>query len=172
MDKTYFETKENENWKLLCEFNEHTNLFDKIGRMHEYYHSDATGQTTNKLGETRKFNLELKTRNVTLTKSGNFMGDKFNENTLFIESHKIADLLLDQVIGYEGLYVNFLNNNVVVIYNVGKLSVRPKLEKKRIQSRGYQGFEIAFREGLHIKDAAIYKDYKLVKRIGEEWTKN
>ena len=49
MDKTYFETKENENWKLLCEFNEHTNLFDKIGRMHEYYHSDATGQTTNKL---------------------------------------------------------------------------------------------------------------------------
>ena len=103
-------------------------------------------------------------------KSGNFMGDKFNENTLFIESHKIADLLLDQVIGYEGLYVNFLNNNVVVIYNVGKLSVRPKLEKKRIPSRGYQGFEMAFREGLHIKDAAIYKDYKLVKRIGEEWT--
>ena len=170
MDKTYFETKENENWKLLCESNEHTNLFDKIGRMHEYYHSDATGQTTNKLGETRKFNLELKTRNVTLMKSGNFMGDKFNENTLFIESHKIADLLLDQVIGYEGLYVNFLNNNVVVIYNVGKLSVRPKLEKKRIPSRGYQGFEMAFREGLHIKDAAIYKDYKLVKRIGEEWT--
>ena len=53
MDKTYFETKENENWKLLCEFNEHTNLFDEIGRMHEYYHSDATGQTTNKLGETK-----------------------------------------------------------------------------------------------------------------------
>ena len=170
MDKKYFETIENENWKLLCEFNEHTNLFDEIGRMHEYYHSDATGQTTNRLGETRKFNLELKTRNVTLTKSGKFMGDKFNENTLFIESHKIADLLLDQVIGYEGLYVNFLNNNVVVIYNVGKLSVRPKLEKKRIPSRGYQGFEMAFREGLHIKDAAIYKDYKLVKRIGEEWT--
>ena len=172
MDKTYFETKENENWKLLCEFNANTHLFDEIGRMNTYYHSDATGQTTNKLGETRKFNLELKTRNVTLTQSGNFKGDKFNENTLYIESHKIADLLLDQVIGYEGLYVNFLNNNVVVIYNVGKLSVRPKLEKKRIPSKGYQGFEMAFREGLHIKDAAIYKNYKLVKRIGEEWKGN
>ena len=169
MDKNYFEQKENENWKLLCDFNEHTHLFDEIGRMPQYYHTDATGQTTNKLGETRKFNLELKTRDVTLTQSGKFMGDRFNENTLYIESHKVADLLLDQVIGYEGLYVNFLNNNVVVIFNVGKLKVRPKLEKKRIPSKGYQGFEMAFREGLHINDAAIYKDNKLVKRIGEEW---
>jgi hypothetical protein len=137
--------------------------------MPQYYHTDATGRTETKLGEERKFNLELKTRDVTLTKSGKFMGDKFNENTLYIESHKIADLLLDQVIGYEGLYVNFLNNNVVIIFNVGKLKVRPKLEKKRIPSKGYQGFEMGFREGLHIKDAAIYKDNKLVKRIGEEW---
>lgn len=170
MDKNYFETKENENWKLLCEFNEQTKLFNEIGRMNEFYHTDATGLTISKLGEERKFNIELKTRNVTLTKSGKFKGDKFNENTLYIESHKIADLLLDQVLGYEGLYVNFLNNNVVIIFNVAKLSIRPKLEKKRIPSKGYQGFEMAFREGLHIKDAAIFKDYKLVKRIGEEWT--
>lgn len=169
MNKNYFVEKENENWKLLCDFNEHTHLFDEIGRMNEYYHTDATGRTETKLGEQRMFNIELKIRNVTLTKSGKFMGDKFNENTLYIESHKIADLLLDQVIGYEGLYVNFLNNNVVVIFNVGKLKVRPKLEKKRIPSKGYQGFEMAFREGLHINDAAIYKDYKLVKRTGEEW---
>lgn len=169
MDKDYFEQKENENWKLLCDFNEHTHLFDEIGRMPQYHHCDASGQTTNKLGETRKFNLELKTRDVTLTQSGKFMNDKFNENTLYIESHKVADLLLDQVIDYEGLYVNFLNNNVVVIFNVGKLSVRPKLEKKRIPSKGYQGFEMGFREGLYIKDAAIYKDNKLIKRIGEEW---
>ena len=172
MDKQYFVDKENENWKLLCDFNEHTNLFNEIGRMHEYYHSDATGKTISKMGEERKFNLELKIRNVTLLKSGTFQGDKFNDQTLYIESHKIADLLLDQIIGLEGLYVNFLNNNVVVIFNVGKLSVRPKLEKKRIPSKGYQGFEMAFREGLHIKDAAIFKDYKLVKRIGEEWTQN
>lgn len=169
MNKDYFERKENENWELLCEFNANTHLFDEIGRMPQYYHTDATGQTTNKLGETRKFNLELKTRDVTLTKSGKFMNDKFNDTTLYIESHKIADLLLDQVLGYEGLYINFLNNNVVVIFNVGKLKVRPKLEKKRIPSKGYEGFEMGFREGLHINDAAIYKDNKLVKRIGEEW---
>lgn len=169
MDKQYFESKENENWELLTAFNNETKLFDEIGRMKECHHTDATGSTITKLGEERKFNIELKTRNVTLTKSGKFKGDKFNENTLYIESHKVADLLLDQIIGYEGLYVNFLNNNVVVIFNVGKLSVRPKLEKKRIPSKGYQGFEMGFRQGLHIKDAAIYKDYKLVKRIGEEW---
>ena len=169
MNKNYFEQKENENWKLLLDFNEHTHVFDEIGRMPQYYHTDATGSTINKFGEERKFNIELKMRDVTLLKSGKFQGDKFNENTLFIESHKIADLLLDTIIGYEGLYINFLNNNVVVIYNVGKLKVRPKLEKKRIPSKGYQGFEMGFREGLHIKDAAIYKDYQLVKRIGEEW---
>lgn len=169
MDKKYFEDKENENWELLKDFNQQTNLFTEIGRMNTYYHSDATGKTINRFGEERKFNIELKIRNATLTQSGHFRGDKFNEDTLYIESHKIADLLLDQVIGYEGLYINFLNNNVVVIFNVGKLTVRPKLEKKRIPSKGYQGFEMAYREGLHIKDAAIYKDNKLVKRIGEEW---
>lgn len=169
MDKKFFEDKENENWKLLCDFNNSTHLFDEIGRMNEYYHTDATGKTIDKLGKERLFNIELKIRNVTLTQSGHFKGDKFNENTLFIESHKIADLLLDEIIGYEGLYVNFLNNDVVVIFNVGKLSVRPKLEKKRILSKGYQGFEMGFREGLHIMDAAIFKNNKLVKRIGEEW---
>lgn len=168
MDKEYFKNKENENWELLCDFNEHTHLFDEIGRMEEYHHSDASGRSIH-MGEERKFNLELKIRNVTLLKDGSFKGDKFKADTLYIESHKIADLLLDQVIGFEGLYVNFLNNNVVVIYNVGKLTVRPKLEKKRIPSKGYQGFEMGFRQGLYIKDAAIYKDYKLVKRIGEEW---
>ena len=169
MNKKYFVEKEEENWQLLCRFNEETHVFNEIGRMPEYYHSDATAATINKLGEERKFSIELKTRNVTLTQSGKFLGDKFNENTLYIESHKIADLLLDEIIGYEGLYVNFLNNNVVAIFNVSKLTVRPTIEKKRIPSRGYEGFEMGFRQGLHITDAAIFKDDKLVKRIGTEW---
>lgn len=169
MNKQYFVDKENENWELLCDFNEHTKLFDEIGRTNEYYHSDATGRTINRFGEERRFNIELKTRNVTLLKRGVFKGDKFNEKTLYIESHKIADLLLDKIIGYEGLYVNFLNNNVVVIFNVHKLKIRPKEVRKRIPSKGFEGFEMAYRQGLNIIDAAIFKDYKLVKRIGEEW---
>ena len=38
------------------------------------------------------------------------------------------------------------------------------------KSKGYGKFEVAKREGLYLKDAAIYdKDYKLVKKSGEDF---
>jgi hypothetical protein len=39
-----------------------------------------------------------------------------------------------------------------------------------IKSKGYGKFEIAKREGLYLKDAAIFnKDGKLIKRSGEDF---
>lgn len=169
MDKNYFDTNESNDMKLLYDFNLHTNLFSGLNPSEYSHFSDATAYTISRLGEERKFNIEIKKRNAVLLKSGKVSGATFVDDNIIIESHKACDLLFDNINGYEPLYINFLDNNVVVIYNLNKLSIRPQSMKKFIKSNGYQGFEIASRQGLNIKDAAIYKDYKLVKRIGEEW---
>lgn len=169
MDKNYFDTNESNDMKLLYDFNLHTNLFSGLNPSEYSHFSDATAYTISRLGEERKFNIEIKKRNAVLLKSGKVSGATFVDDNIIIESHKACDLLFDTINGYEPLYINFLDNNVVVIYNLNKLSIRPKSMKKFIKSNGYQGFEIASRQGLNLKDAAIYKDYKLVKRIGEEW---
>lgn len=169
MDKNYFDTNESNDMKLLYDFNLHTNLFSGLNPSEYSHFSDATAYTISRLGEERKFNIEIKKRNAVLLKSGKVSGATFVDDNIIIESHKACDLLFDNINGYEPLYINFLDNNVVVIYNLNKLSIRPQSMKKFIKSSGYQGFEIASRQGLNIKDAAIYKDYKLVKRTGEEW---
>ena len=169
MDKNYFDTNESNDMKLLYDFNLHTNLFSGLNPSEYSHFSDATAYTISRLGEERKFNIEIKKRNAVLLKSGKVSGATFVDDNIIIESHKACDLLFDNINGYEPLYINFLDNNVVVIYNLNKLSIRPQSMKKFIKSNGYQGFEIASRQGLNIKDAAIYKDYQLVKRIGEEW---
>lgn len=162
MNKEYFDKNEENDMKLLYEFNLHTNLFSGLKQADYSHFSDATAYTVSRLGEYRKYNIEIKKRNAVLLKNGKISGATFVDDTIIIESHKACDLMLDNINGYEPLYINFLNNNVVVIYNLNKLTVRPTSMKKFIKSKGYEGFELAFREGLHIKDAAIYKDYKLV----------
>lgn len=169
MNKNYFDTNESNDMKLLYDFNLHTNIFSGLNPSEYSHFSDATAYTISRLGEERKFNIEIKKRNAVLLKSGKVSGATFVDDNIIIESHKACDLLFDNINGYEPLYINFLDNNVVVIYNLNKLSIRPQSMKKFIKSNGYQGFEIASRQGLNIKDAAIYKDYQLVKRIGEEW---
>lgn len=161
----YFEVNERNDWKLLVDFNNHTHIFKELGQTPTYYHSDASGITQ----DGRTVSIELKKRNVVLTKSGSFSAATFKDDTLYIESHKMADLLLDKIDGYTPLYINFLDNNVVIVYNLIKLTVRPKTVKKIIKSNGYKMMEMGFRQGLSIKDAAIWKDNKLVKKQGEEW---
>lgn len=169
MKMNYFETNEREDMKLLYDFNLHTNLFTNLSPLEKYNHADASAYTVTRLGEERKFNIELKRRNVVLLDNGQISGHSFIDNTIMIESHKYADLQLDSLSGYEPLYINFLENGVVIIYNLNKLSIRPQSMKKLIPSSGYRSFEIASRQGLYLKDACIYKNYHLIKRIGEEW---
>lgn len=169
--------KENEanDWKLFENFNEITGLFSHIKRAEEKFHTDGTGYTTNKFGETRYFNIELKYRNLNLLDNGKISGatekGEFIEDTIFIESHKAADMLLDVINGLEPLYINFLSDGNVLIFNLNKLSMRPKKTgTMNIKSKGYGKFEIAKRQGLYLKDAAIYdKDYNLIKKSGEDF---
>lgn len=168
--ENYFETNEMEDLKRLYDFNLHTNLFSGLEATQRFDHADATAYTVTRLGEERKFKIELKQRNAVLLRSGKVSGKTFVDDTIIIESHKMCDLMLDKMDGYESLYINFLENGVVIIYNLNKLTKRPKsLKQKKILSKGYGAFEIGSRQGLYIYDACIYKDYKLVKRIGTKW---
>lgn len=175
MDKRFFEENEENDWKKLEEFNNKTHLFDHIEPTQEKHHTDASGYTVNKFGEKRYFSIELKNRNLNLLDDGRISGstDKgsFFDDTIFIESHKIADMLLDCIDGLEPLYINFFSDGKVVIHNLRKLTKRPKKSNNlNIRSKGYGKFEVAKRQGLYMIDAAIYDDdAKLIKRAGEDF---
>lgn len=176
MDINYFKESEENCWRLLNDFNNATKVFNEIDRTAEKSCIDVTGTSINRLGEKRKYGIELKNRNLNLMDDGRISGCTdngkiFHDDTLFIETHKVGSMLLNSIDGYEPLYINFLKDGHIIIFNLNKLSKRPKQSKNlNIKSRGYAKFEIAKREGLYLVDAAIYnKEYKLVKRVGEEW---
>lgn len=178
MDNEFFKSNELKDITKLKAFNKITGLFDEIGETEVKYHTDATATTTTKLGETKYWNIELKDRNLNLMEDGRISGatDKgsFFDDTIFIESHKVADMLLDSINGLVPLYINFLSDGHILIFNLNNLKKRPKKTgTMNIKSKGYQKFEIAKREGLYISDAAIYdKEYNLIKKAGEEWKTN
>lgn len=174
INENFFNEAERICWEKLQEFNNAYEVFNHIERTRGKWHSDSTGYTTNKLGEKRQFNIELKNRNQILLDNGVISGHSDNggytSNTLMIESHKVADLLLDAIDGLEPLYINFLMDGTTLIFNLSKLTKRPqKSDRQNIKSRGYDKFEMAKRQYLYIVDAAIYKDGKLIKKAGEEW---
>jgi len=120
-----FEISEEKCWEQLEEFNEEYHLFNEIKRTPVKYHTDGTGYTINKLGEIRYFNIELKSRNQILLDSGVISGTTekggYTGDTIMIESHKVADMLLDNINGLEPLYINFLDDGTVIIFNLSKL---------------------------------------------------
>lgn len=170
-NKEYFDTNEEQDLKRLIEFNEHVHIFEHIKPTEIKHYSDATGYSADRL-----FNIELKNRNQVLLNNGKISGCTQNgkgyiDDDLFIEDHKIADLLVDYIAqGLEPLYINFLEN-AIVIFNLSKLTVRPKKHLNlKINSKGYRTMEFGNRQGLYIIDAAIYDlNYNLIKRCGEEW---
>lgn len=175
MDKYFFENSEEECWANLVKFQEEYNVFSDITRTKGKWYSDSTGYTINKLGEIRKFNIEIKNRKQILLDDGTVSGCSktgklYKEETIMIESHKAGDLFFDNIIGLEPLYVNFLIDGSVIIFNLNKLKKLPeKSETMNIMSRGYGKMEMAKRRFLYISDAAIYKNGKLIKKAGEEW---
>lgn len=174
MNNEYFKEQEKNDWETLEAFNQQTHLFDDLTPSNKKHHSDGTGYTVNRFGEKRNFNIELKNRNQILLDNGIISGSTekggYTANTIMIEAHKVADLLLDNIIGLEPLYINFLNDDTVVIFNLNKLKKRPeKSDIMNIKSKGYGKFEVAKRQFLSLNDAAIYINGKLIKRAGEDF---
>ena len=175
MNKDYFKKSEKDDYDKFLDFQELTHIFKGIERMKKGHHSDATGYTVNSMGEIRKFNIELKDRVLYLLDDGNISGCSSNgpyiDDTLVIESHKVADLLLDNMIGFEPLYVNFTLDGSTIIFNLNKLTRIPlKRYYKTIYSKGYERMEDGHRQHLYMIDAAVYdKEGNLIKKPGEEW---
>ena len=171
----YFEENEKNDLRKLFELNEKAHIFKEVTPSKEKHYTDATGFTADRL-----FNIELKNRNQILLRDGRISGcsqsgKDYIDETIFIEDHKLSDMLLDWLCnGLEPLYINFLSNGWTIIYNLSKLSVRPKKYlNMKINSKGYRSMEFGNRQGLYLIDAAVYDDkYNLVKRVGEEWKMN
>lgn len=168
MNKNYALQNETNDYVLLEQFNDYLNL-KELGRCPEKYHTDCSGVT--KDGKT--LNIELKRRFVNLMPDLTISGRTFTASTLFIEQHKILDLYLDYFInGLTPIYINFLNDDVVLLYDLTKLSEKTKTQTMRIESKLYQSFEMAKRIELPITDAWIYQrennGYKLVYKPKDE----
>ena len=166
MNREYAWKKEDEDYILLKDFNKLLKL-TKLGQTPRNESSDASGYTT----DGRLANIELKQRNQTLsglTLLGVTSGGRtYTADTIYLESHKAGDLLLDYVCdGKIPLYINFMKDGYVVLFNLSQLKYRPNHVCKKIYSKLYQGFELSKREELPLKDAWIYQKknnvYKLV----------
>ena len=156
MNREYADRKELDDFKLLLEFNEKLKLKD-LGKTPEYYATDASGITNHQI-----INIELKQRRMRLNDDLTLSAKTYTADTLYIESHKLADMLLDYM--YEDktpLYINFLDDGTVIVHNLARLKSRPKkVNFKKIYSELYGGFELAKRQELRLDEAWIYKKDK------------
>lgn len=169
-DNDYFKLQEKICHERFTRWQEQTNFFEEHQRMPKYHWSDESGTTNN-----IPCNVESKNRNQVLCKSGKVSGlsktdSVYKADTLIVESHKVADLLLDWINnGFEPLYFNYLENDVTIVFNLRKMGHPKKKRFNNITSTGYGTGEADYRFELPLKDADIYKAGKLVKKAGEEW---
>lgn len=85
-----------------------------------------------------------------------------------IEDYKFSGLMLQSIVNHRTpLYVNFLADGTVIIFNLNKLSAMPKMRITDIKSEGYDKMQYQERRYLlSIDDAVIYKDNILIKPMG------
>ena len=173
-NEEFAKKKEKEGYLLLEDFNNDYMKLIELGQTPPKHTSDASGFTR----DGRLLNFEIKVRNQTLVNNNTISGcstdgKTYITNTIYIESHKCGDLLLDYIVeDKKPVYINFLNDGYVVMFNLSRLKHRPEKVSKRIYSKLYQGFELSKREELRLEDAWIYKkennSYKLVRKPNVE----
>lgn len=154
MNEQYANTSEQQDYEKLQDLNRLLKIRE-LGKRPDKDTTDASGYTQ----DGQEVNIELKTRNIGIS----------TYKTIYIENHKVADMLLDYTIDHKiPLYINFLNDDYVVVFNLAKLRHRPRKVNKRIWSELYQAFEMAKREELRLEDAWIYQKqndkYLLIKK--------
>lgn len=153
-DTEFFKKMETENVKRLRAFNEIKNYFKRIDSTPSGYTFDASGDTI----DGRGYNVELKTRVAVLTDEGTISGVNFNDDTVMIEPEKSAHLYYRYIInGDIPLYINFLEDGTVLVWNLSKLKKQP-VEKcdTRINNKGYKSLYKQYRDFLYVSDAIIY----------------
>lgn len=154
MNEQYANTSEQHDYEKLQDLNRLLKIRE-LGKRPDKDTTDASGYTQ----DGQEVNIELKSRNININ----------TFQTIYIESHKIADMLLDYNIDHKiPLYINFLQDDYVVMFNLAMLKHRPEKIIKPIWSQLYQSFELGKREGLLLDDAWIYQKqnnkYILIKK--------
>lgn len=164
MNRKYATDKEQTGYEKLLDFNQLLKLKD-LQQTVEGDYRDATGITTTN----QKVNIENKVRNQTLFYQDGkpyisgltSSNSPYSADTIYIEAHKASDLLMDWItLDYIPLFVNYLRDNIVVVFNLSRLKQRPKSRHLRIYSSLYQSYEEADRLELSLNDAFIYKKDK------------
>ena len=165
MNRKYATDKEQTGFEKLLDFNQLLNL-KELRQTTEGDYRDATGIT---ITTNQKVNIENKVRNQTLFyRDGKpyisgitSSNSPYSADSIYIESHKAADLLMDWItLDFIPLFINYLSDNIVVVFNLSKLKNRPKSRHLRIYSSLYQSYEEADRLELQLQDAFIYEKYK------------
>ena len=164
MNRNYAMNKEQTGYEKLLDFNQLLKLTN-LQQTVEGDYRDAIGITTTN----QKVNIENKIRNQTLFYSDGkpyisgltASNQPYSGNSIYIEAHKFADLIADWItLDFIPLFVNYLRDNIVVVFNLSKLKNRPKSRHLRIYSSLYQSYEEADRLELSLQDAFIYKKEK------------
>lgn len=162
MNKNYFKHNEDEGWNRLQNFNAKTYMFQLLDRSLQSSQWDASG-----VCNSQRVLIEIKVRNAVLTPNLKASGATFMDDNLFIEDYKVAAILLEAKINnFVPIYVNFLADGNVVIFNLEKLTSYKLYSNLSIDSKGYQATQDRTnRIGLLLEDATIYgKDGKLIRK--------
>lgn len=157
----FFYSKEADGFEKMQTFNDSYLQLTDFGKTPEKYIYDASGTTL----DGRTLAIEIKDRDLALchTTDTYFIqgtlpdGKPYYDSTIMIEGHKAASMYFDAVVnGTVPMYINFMQNGYVVVFNLQMLKHTPTFKQKKIKSIGYDKMEIGQRYFLSMKDAFIY----------------
>ncbi len=149
-NKNFYRDKEEEDWLAMKSFNSLLSL-TQLGQTPVGTFYDVSGYTN----DGTLVEIELKGRNISL--------DDLNNNPVYsegiiVEAEKISDMLFDSNIeGTIPLYINFLNDNHIVVFNFKRFKKRPQRKKIRIKNQGEGVNEKVTRYYLPLDEDIIYK---------------
>ena len=171
----FFDKNEEIDYEKLIELNNHLGWFNEIGKFGiKNHYADASAKTA----DDRVVNIELKNRNMVLSDdmlvlSGMSSSNRpYTADNVYIEDHKVSDLMLDYIAnGMIPLYINFLADGNVLVFNLSKLTKRPvRNVNLKIKTKGYDSIEFGNRQGLLLEDAFIVdKNYVVIRN--SKWTR-
>lgn len=157
MNPDYAKKNEDKDFMLLEDLFCNSKLgadLTEYGRTNEMDSTDATAQTK----DNKILNMELKRR----------FADINTYQSLMIEGHKYISLMKSMYTNKIPVYINFMNNGYVCIYNLLSLKEEPYEKKERVWSELYQAYEFETKLYLPIKGAWIYQKqgnkYKLIQK--------
>jgi hypothetical protein len=159
MSKNFYTVEELKDWELLKLFNDKIKL-NNLGQTPKKWYFDASGYThLNQYTE-----IELKNRQGVLTDNPNIVEftkknkSTYTATTVYIEPQHYARMIDD--FRYDGvvpLYINFLADGSVIVWNLATLKKKPEWKYvTHIWDEGKKEYKDEWRILLELEEAFIY----------------